>query len=497
MQSSLSSVSSSVQSFLAREHRLFIGGEWHGARSGQSFDVIDPSTGAVVSRVADAGPEDVDLAVAAARKAFQQGAWPRMTPADRAKVIWRLGELIDQHAEEFAQLETVDNGAPLGISRGVFVPTASEQLRYMAGWATKIVGEQVPVSLPGEWHAFTSREPVGVVGQIVPWNFPLVMAAWKIAPALAAGCTMVLKPSELTPLSALRLAELSLEAGIPPGVLNVVTGNGPASGSALASHEGVDKIAFTGSTAVGRKIVEAAIGNLKKVSLELGGKSPVIIFDDVDLDKAIAGAANAIFFNSGQVCVAGTRLYAHKRIYDKLMAGLAGAAQSIRVGPGLEPGTMMGPLVSQRQLDRVRSYVEAGQREGAELLVGGSRIGDRGFFMQPTVLAQTTPQMSVVREEIFGPVLCAMPFGDDDLERIAQEANNSPYGLAASIWSRDISVAHRLAKRLEAGTVWINTHNFVDAALPFGGFKQSGWGREMGFEAIQLYTEVRSVVAQL
>jgi phenylacetaldehyde dehydrogenase len=353
------------------------------------------------------------------------------------------------------------------------------------------------LSLPGEYLSYTVREPVGVVGQIIPWNFPLLMACWKIAPALAAGCTIVLKAAEQTPLTALRLGELIQEAGFPPGVVNILTGFGETAGAALAAHPDVDKVAFTGSTEVGKLIVQAAAGNLKKVSLELGGKSPAIILADADLDLAIAGAANAIFFNHGQCCCAGSRLYAHKEVYDKVVAGVADIAGKIKVGAGLDPATEMGPLVSDEQFARVTSYIEDGRRTGAKIAVGGNRVGNLGYFVAPTVLENTTPDMKVIREEIFGPVVCATPFDDDDLDRIAKQANDTIYGLAASVWTRNGGTAHKLASRIRSGTVWINCHNVFDASLPFGGFKQSGWGREMGEEVFNNYTEVKAVTHAL
>jgi phenylacetaldehyde dehydrogenase len=479
------------------QHQLLVDGQWRDAKSGKRFDVFDPATGQTIAAVAEADAAVVDEAVKAARRAFATGPWSKTSPQDRSKLIWKLADLLERHAAEIAQLEALDNGKPIRDARNVDLPGSYEILRYMAGWATKINGATITVSAPGSWHAYTLREPVGVVGQIIPWNFPLMMAAWKIAPALAAGCTIVLKPAEQTPLSALRLGQLIQEAGFPDGVVNILTGFGETAGAALAAHPDVDKVAFTGSTEVGKLIVQAAAGNLKKVSLELGGKSPAIVFPDADMDVAISGTSSAIFFNMGQCCTAGSRLYAHKRVFDQLMQGVADRAGQIRVGHGLDPQTQLGPLVSDEQFKRVTGYLDAGRQQGAKVVTGGSRVGDQGYFVQPTVLTETNPEMSVVREEIFGPVVCAIPFDDDDLDRIARTANDTSYGLAASIWTRDLGIAHKLARRIKAGTVWINTHNFGDPALPFGGYKQSGWGREMGFEAIELYTEVKAVAAAL
>ncbi|MCA8057365.1 MULTISPECIES: aldehyde dehydrogenase family protein [Burkholderia cepacia complex] len=490
-------VGAAATAFLNRAHKLLIGNSWVAARSGQTLPTYDPGTGRQISSISAAGAEDVDAAVAAARRAFDAGPWSKMKPAERAAIMWKIGDLLEQHADELSELETLDNGAPHGVCRYGFVPMAIEQFRYMAGWVTKLLGDTIPLSLPGDWHAYTLREPVGVVGQIIPWNVPLPMAAMKIAPALAAGCTVVLKPAEETSLTALRLGELALEAGLPAGVLNIVTGTGIDAGAAIAAHPDVDKVAFTGSTEVGRLIVQAAAGNLKKVTLELGGKSPAIVFPDADLERAIPGTANGIFFNSGQVCVAGSRLYAHKKIFDRLVDGVAEQAAKVKLGHGLAPETQLGPLISAKQVARVTSYIEAGRRDGAHIIAGGESLAQEGYFIKPTVVTNTSARMSIVREEIFGPVLCAIPFDDDDLEQIARAANDTPYGLGASIWTRDLSVAHKLAPRLRAGTVWINAHNPIDPALPFGGYKQSGWGRESGLEGLKAYTEVKSVAALL
>jgi phenylacetaldehyde dehydrogenase len=477
-------------------NQLFIGGRWVDARSGETFTTMNPATGEVLADVASAGAEDVDRAVIAARAAFETGAWRTTTPSLRGRLIWRIGDLILEHAEELARLETLDNGKPLSVALAADIPLAADLFHYMAGWATKIEGNTISMSIPdATFHSYTLREPVGVVGQIIPWNFPLLMAAWKLGPALAAGNTVILKPAEQTPLSALRLGELIAEAGIPDGVVNIITGFGETAGAALASHPGVDKVAFTGSTEVGKSIVAAARGNLKRVSLELGGKSPNVIFNDADSAAAVAGASLAIFFNHGQACTAGSRLFVESKSFDSVVQGVADIAKNIKVGNGLDPDTEMGPLVSDEQLQRVTRYIAAGQDEGAEIVVGGSQRGDRGYFMEPTVFVNTNPQMTVVREEIFGPVLVVQPF--EDLDDVAAMMNDSDYGLAAGIWTRDISKAHLLARKVRAGTVWINCYHAVDAALPFGGYRQSGWGREMGHEVLNAYTEVKSVCALL
>ncbi|HLX44842.1 MAG TPA: aldehyde dehydrogenase family protein [Bryobacteraceae bacterium] len=490
-------LSSAAATFLGKERKLFIGGKWVAAKNGKSLAVEDPATQETIAHVPAGDKDDIDLAVAAARRAFESGPWAKMKPAERSRLVWRLGDLLERYADEFAELEALDNGKPVTNARRGDIAGSIDMFHYMAGWATRLNGETIQVSSPGNWHAYTLREPVGVVGQIIPWNFPLMMAAWKLAPALAAGCTIVLKPAEQTPLTALRFGELIQEAGVPDGVVNIVTGYGETAGAALAEHPDVDKVAFTGSTEVGKLIVKASAGNLKRVSLELGGKSPAIVFPDADLDRAIAGTAAAIFYNQGQCCTAGSRLFAHKSIYDRIVSGIVAEAGKLKVGHGLDPEVNLGPLVSKEQHDRVTGYIQSGRGEGAEVVTGGNAGNGRGYFVEPTVLARTNRDMRVVREEIFGPVVCVQSFDDDDLDAVAKFANDTEYGLQASVWTQNLKVAHMMARKIKAGTICINTHNYGDPAWPFGGYKQSGWGREMGKDVMEHYTETKSVAARL
>jgi phenylacetaldehyde dehydrogenase len=476
--------------------KMLINGEWVDSASGETFETVNPATEEVLASAAKGGAEDADRAVRAARAAFEDGsAWRTMPHGRRGKIIHGLGDLILENLEQFALLESLDNGKPYGVAKAADVPLTADMFHYMSGWATKITGRTMPVSAwdPDAYLTFTLKEPVGVAAQIIPWNFPLLMAAWKVAPALAAGCTVVLKPAEQTPLSALLLGELAMQAGLPPGVLNIVTGFGDA-GAALAAHPNVDKVAFTGSTEVGKEIVKAAAGNLKKVTLELGGKSPNVVYADADIEKAIAGSAHAIFFNQGECCVAGSRLYVEESVYDQVVEGVAARAAEIKVGNGLDAATEMGPLVSQEQFDRVTGYIDSGRSDGAGIL-GGNRVGDRGYFVAPTVLTGTREDMKAVQEEIFGPVVAAAPFRSED--EILPIANNTNYGLGAGVFTRDAAKAYRTAKRLRAGTVWVNTWNVFDATLPFGGYKESGWGREMGEEVFHNYMETKTVITDL
>ena len=485
-----------VSSFLSSPKQLLIDGEWVDAKDGQTFATVDPATEEVLVQVAQASAVDADRAVVAARNAFEAGSpWSRMNPRERSHLLWRIGDMIDERAEEFAQLESLDNGKSLASARGD-VGVAAELFRYFAGWATKMEGTSIPMSVPGrEFHAYTRREAIGVVAGIVPWNFPLTMAAFKVIPAITAGNTVVLKPAEQTPLTALRLGELLLEAGVPAGVVNVLPGFGDA-GAALVDHADVDKVAFTGSTEVGKKIAAGASRNLKKVSLELGGKAPNIIFNDADLEAAIAGAALAGYFNEGQCCVNGSRLYVQREVFDQVVDGVAKAAQAIKVGDAFDPATTMGPLVSQEQHEKVMGYVRGAVSDGASIVAGSpDPAADKGYFFSPTLITDVTEQMAVQTDEIFGPVITAIPFDTED--EVVAAANNTVYGLAAGVWSRDLSTAHRVGSKLRAGTVWLNTWHADDVVLPRGGYKQSGWGRELGSFGLDDYTELKTVIAEL
>lgn len=481
-----------------REAHMLIAGAWCSAADGATLPTIDPATGRTIGHIPDATPEDVDRAVAAARAA--QPGWAQTPAALRAQILWRIADLIEANIDELSELEALDQGKPLGVARWAEIPGAIGQFRFFAGQTMAIEGKTISPSITyqpegKQVEAWTYREPVGVVAAIVPWNSPLVLTAMKLAPALAAGCAVVLKPAEDTSLTALRLAELMMEAGLPAGVLNVITGRGAQAGAHLAAHGDVDKVAFTGSTATGRAILDASKGNLKRVSLELGGKSPVIIMEDADFDLAIPGVANAIFFNAGQVCVAGSRAYVHASVYDKVVSGVAVLAAGLRLGHGLDPSTDMGPLVSTRQAERVEGFVEGARAEGASVVTGGERTGPAGTFIRPTIIADVRPQMDIVREEIFGPVLAIQRF--EDPEDVLAAANDSIYGLAASVWTRSLSTAHRFARRIKSGTVWINSHSMYDASLPIGGMKQSGYGRDSGIEALDNYLETKTVCAVL
>ena len=475
--------------------KLFIGGRWVDAASGKTFPTVNPATGETITLIAEGDEHDAAAAVEAAHKAFHSGPWPEMSAADRAKILWKIGDLIDKYNEELGTLETLDNGKPIFESRQIDMPMTAEVFRYYAGWATKIHGETVPVR--GPFLQYTLREPLGVVAAIVPWNFPLLLASWKVAPALATGNTVVLKPASWTPLTALRFAEICQEAGVPDGVLNVITGPGSTLGKALVRHPGVAKVAITGETRTGQEILRDSADTLKRVTLELGGKSPNIVFADADLDAAVRGATIGIFYGKGEVCAAGSRLFVDKKIHDDFMQKLVDRAKKIQPGDPLDPKTRFGALVSERQMQTVLGYIEKGKAEGAKLAAGGERVsvGGKGCFVQPTVFDGVRNDMTIAREEIFGPVLAAIEFGD--MEDAVRQANETPYCLAAAVWTRDIAKAHRVARKLQAGTVWINTYNNYDPAAAFGGYKMSGYGRELSLHAIEHYTQVKSVWVNL
>jgi acyl-CoA reductase-like NAD-dependent aldehyde dehydrogenase len=471
--------------------RLLIDGQW--TDGAKKFDTINPATGEVLTQVVEASPEAIDRAVSAARRAFEDrsGAWRKMSASERGRLIWRLADLVEKHIDELAELETIDNGKPIFESRYVDMPMVIDVLRYYAGWATKIHGETVNTFETA--FTYTLREPVGVVGLIIPWNFPLLLASWKLGPALACGNTIVLKPAEQTPLTTLRFGELAIEAGVPAGVLNIVTG-GPETGKAIVRHPGIDKIAFTGSTAVGKEIMRSSADTLKRVTLELGGKSPNIVFADSDIDGAVKGAINGIFYGKGEVCNAGSRLFVEKKVQDEFLEKLVARAKKLQPADPLDPKTRLGAIVSQEQMQTVLSYVETGKKEGARLIAGGNRVsvdGGKGFFLEPTIFGDVTNDMKIAQEEIFGPVLATLSF--DDIDQVIDLANRNQYGLAAAVWTRDIKKAHSVSRQLKAGTVWINTYGLMDAALPFGGYKSSGFGRELGMHAIEHYTELKTV----
>lgn len=478
------------------KERCFVDGKWVAALAGETIDVEDPSTEEVIARVPRCRAEDVDRAVGAAQKAFQAREWARMRPLDRGRLLEAIAELTEKHGDELALLESIDNGMPVAHAKQLAIPATIDVFRYMGGWCSKIAGATLPVSFDGrEYLGYTRREPVGVVGAITPWNYPLAIGAWKIATALAAGCTVVIKPSEMASLSTLRLAELAAEAGLPDGVLNVVTGYGNEAGNALVEHPRVSKITFTGSTRVGRQIASAAARDFKRVTLELGGKSPSLVFADADLELVGPAAAMAVFFNSGQICFAATRLLVQESVYERVVESVVEVARTLKVGNGRDSDTMLGPLISRAQMERVLGYCERGVSNGARLVTGGRRVHEKGYFVEPTVFADVAPDAELAREEIFGPVVGAMPFRTE--EEAVKLANDTAYGLAANIWTRDVKRAHRIAHAIRAGSVWINCHGIVDSALPFGGYRQSGWGREVSEEGVRSFTELKTVCSLL
>lgn len=490
----LPAVNDSVREFVRREKKLFIGGKWVNSVSGKTFPVFDPATGEKLCVVPEGGPEDVEAAVSAARQALER--WRETAPAQRAELIWRLGDKISEHAEELAQIEALNVGKPVYEALMGDVPGAADHFHYYAGWPTKWTGETLNLSFPGKVLAYTRREPVGVVAAIVPWNFPLMILSWKLAPALAAGNTVIIKPASYTPLSALRLVELAEEVGFPSGVINIVTGPGSTVGMALAEHKGVNKVSFTGSTETGREIMRAAAGNFKRLSLELGGKTANIIFPDADMGMAVGGAFMGIFMNQGEVCVAGSRLFVPKAHFDEVISALTERASEINQGPGVDPTVTMGPLISKSHMDRVMSYIEKGKAEGAELVLGGETnpAAGPGYFVKPTIFVGRD-DMTIAREEIFGPVLTALPF--EDIDDVVRRANASPYGLGAAVWTKDVAKGIEVAHRLEAGSVWVNGFGIMDSSGAWGGFKESGMGREMGRYAMEAFTEVKFVGVNL
>jgi acyl-CoA reductase-like NAD-dependent aldehyde dehydrogenase len=473
--------------------KLLIGGKWVASKSGKTFETVNPANEEVLALVAEGDKADVDEAVKAARKAFEEGKWAKLGPHQRARTLFKIADAIDAHADELAELESLDNGKPLSQARAIDIPAAAETFRYYAGWCSKIYGETNP-SDPSMFN-YTLREPVGVCGQIIPWNFPLLMAAWKVAPALACGNTTILKPAEQTPLTAIRLGELLCELGLPDGVFNLITGFGPGAGSSISEHPDIDKVAFTGSAEVGRLILHASEGNLKKVSLELGGKSPNIIFPDAEMEAAVPNAMMGVFYNSGQVCAAGTRIFVQRDAYDNFVEQLTKYTQGMTMGDPLDPKTKMGPLVSKEQFDKVKGYLDIGRKEGAKVTIGGEAAAGKGYYVKPTIFVDVNNDMRIAREEIFGPVAVTIPFKDEN-DAIFQ-GNNTTYGLAAAVWTRDVGRAHKVARALKAGTVWVNCYGMVDPISPFGGYKQSGFGRELGKYAVDLYTQVKTVFVKL